>query len=180
MRGYPKQGYLARVKQPRFSQIMKERGWTLRSMAMATGLSRSILSDFASGKKRITGETVERIANKCRGFPSHGNEWWVVVTPEDWATRARPIPTTPTSDKGEIDVAARVLGCVINQEEMIKAMLDKGWSMADLGNATGLTPQTLYNVRSGRHFTRARTAKAIADALGMDVLDLFKVEREDA
>lgn len=44
--------------------------------------------------------------------------------------------------------------------------------MAELSRATGKHPSTIYNIESGDSNPHTSTVKRLADALGVDVVDL--------
>ena len=50
----------------------------------------------------------------------------------------------------------------------------KGLSQKDLANASGVGQDTISGIESGRHEPRPSTLRKLADALNVEVADLFR------
>lgn len=59
-------------------------------------------------------------------------------------------------------------------EQVQRLRLRKGWSTEDLGRRVDLTRQAILNIEKGGVDPRAVNAKAIADALEVDIDDLYE------
>lgn len=49
----------------------------------------------------------------------------------------------------------------------------KGWSQGDLGREAGVRADTVSSLERGKHEPRPSTLRKLADALGVEVEDLF-------
>jgi transcriptional regulator with XRE-family HTH domain len=50
----------------------------------------------------------------------------------------------------------------------------RGWSQKDLAEESGVGQDTISGIESGRHEPRPSTLRKLADALGVEVVDLFR------
>ncbi len=50
----------------------------------------------------------------------------------------------------------------------------KGWSQKDLARRSGVGQDTISGIESGRHEARPSTLRKLAEALGVEVTDLFR------
>lgn len=171
VRGYPKDGHLVKVRQPGFAKDLKNSHKSLSEVAKLTKIPKSHLVEFAQGKVNWSDKTVARLRSKIRAFREGSAEWqWFDhVTKEEWDNRVR-------VQKEESEMPKPLLKCRIDQGTFSEAHARSGLTMQDIAKKAGVSLQTLYRVKAGKHYPRAATAKAIADALGVDVLDLFKIE----
>ena len=55
----------------------------------------------------------------------------------------------------------------------------EGWSQEVLAAKTGLRTATISNLENGKSNPRMSTLQAVADALGVHILDLFEDDRSD-
>lgn len=65
----------------------------------------------------------------------------------------------------------------LDKQKFMIAMYRKGWSQNDLAEAVGCTKQTISFAVRGRNLT-AKLAFRIANALGVDVVDILKLDEE--
>ena len=50
----------------------------------------------------------------------------------------------------------------------------RGWSQGDLGREAGVRSDTVSSIERGRHAPRPSTLRKLAEALGVEVADLFR------
>jgi len=165
MRAYPKDSFLVAVKQPAFDDKLREEGLSYAELARRSGVSRSMISAFASSKKCMTASTLLRLANVAPWLLKSG-QYWDMVTPEEWnGVRAH-----MQTNRREVD---RYLNVQINEAVLRDTLVQKGWSLKDCARQAGVSLQTLYNVCSGRTRPKMSTIKALTAALGVSQDELF-------
>lgn len=57
-------------------------------------------------------------------------------------------------------------------EKLVAARQRKGWLQADLVRASGVTDGHLSQIENGQRRPRPSTIRKLADALGVDIMDL--------
>lgn len=65
---------------------------------------------------------------------------------------------------------------VLNRNAMRRARISRGWSLRQLGEASGVSYQTVANAENGRRIPYPANLKAIADALEVDITELLADE----
>lgn len=60
--------------------------------------------------------------------------------------------------------------------EIGRCRIENGYSITALGARSGLNPTTIFKLESGIKRVAPRTAKAVSDALGVSIYDLFELK----
>jgi transcriptional regulator with XRE-family HTH domain len=60
------------------------------------------------------------------------------------------------------------------RRSLLELRIRKGWSQGDLGREAGVRADTVSSIERGRHDPRPSTLRKLADALGVEVEDLFR------
>jgi len=63
-------------------------------------------------------------------------------------------------------------------KELVLLRASKGWSKAELAKNSGLAPSTITKIEQGSNVS-AKAAKKIADALQVEVRDIFTVANDN-
>ena len=168
MKGFPKkwgEGIVA-VKQPEFNNALKRYGITQADLARDSGVSKSMISAFASGKRLMTTTTLKKIGEIYPFVLS--SEYWHALDPETWAERNAQRKQAEAMYKRNPSINSTLDKAVI-----MDTLTKKGWTLQDLASEAGVTVQTIYNACAGRVRPRLSTAQAIANALDVPLEKLF-------
>jgi transcriptional regulator with XRE-family HTH domain len=68
----------------------------------------------------------------------------------------------------------------LNSEKIALRRKLKGWSMAKLAAIVGISPNTISELESNERQPREDTVKRIADALGLDIAELYEIVADPA
>lgn len=63
-------------------------------------------------------------------------------------------------------------------KELVLLRASKGWNQAELAKNSGLAPSTITKIEQGSNVS-AKSAKKIADALQVEVRDIFTVANDN-
>lgn len=164
---------IVKVRQPQFNQILKRRGLSYRDIARATGLDPSFVRRFAIGERYFDMPSIQKL-ERLRAF--QGESWYYPVWESEYLDRRERLRATKRSG-----VTVAKVRYALSLPVFEQARLRQGLNVKQLSEKSGVTQQTIYRVlrEPDTSNVTAPTAKALADALGVDVLDLFEI-REDA
>ncbi|UXR69076.1 helix-turn-helix transcriptional regulator [Staphylococcus sp. IVB6246] len=72
------------------------------------------------------------------------------------------------------------MGVLINTNNFKKAMFLKGFNLSDLSNKAEVSTTYLSQIVNGKKIPSPKTSKKIADALGVEIEDIFEFVLKEA